>query len=69
MVNRFNWGRSGPIDVAEGPNGVRIILDGHHRAAAAIEAGVENVPIRIRQVSPQRWNQLMQEVHGAAEGR
>ncbi len=68
MVNRFSWGRTGPIEVAEGPNGVRIIIDGHHRAAAAIEAGLDNVPIRIQQVSPARWNQLMQEVLQVGEG-
>ncbi|MDZ7615699.1 MAG: ParB N-terminal domain-containing protein, partial [Patescibacteria group bacterium] len=69
MVDRFNWRSSGPIVVAEGPNGVRIILDGHHRAAAAMEAGLDSVPIRIQQVPTDRWGQLIQEVFEAAEGR
>ena len=66
MVNRFSWQRSGPIQVAEGANGARIILDGHHRAAAAIEAGLENVPIQIRQVTQQQWQQLLDEVLDAS---
>ena len=69
MVQRFPWQRTGPIDVAEGPNGVRIILDGHHRAAAGIEAGLDNVPIRIIKVPKERWDQLMMEVLEAAGER
>jgi hypothetical protein len=61
MVDRFSWVRTGPIDVAE-RNGVRIIIDGHHRAAAAIEAQVGRVPIRVRQVSDAEWSRLMSEV-------
>jgi hypothetical protein len=61
MVGQFPWSRTGPIRVAEGPNGVRIIIDGHHRAEAAIQAGEKSVPITIERVSPERWNQLMQE--------
>jgi len=61
MVGQFPWSRTGPIRVAEGPNGVRIIIDGHHRAKAAIQAGEKSVPITIERVSPERWNQLMQE--------
>jgi hypothetical protein len=66
MVGQFPWGRTGPIDVAEGPNGVRIIMDGHHRAAAARQAGIESVPIRIHQVSEKQWNQYLLDVYEAA---
>jgi hypothetical protein len=69
MVSRFNWQRSGPIDVAEGPHGARIILDGHHRTQAAIQANVDSVPVRIQFVSPSRWQRLLIEVLEAQEGR
>jgi hypothetical protein len=38
MVNGFRWGES-PIAVVE-RNGVQVIIDGHHRAAAAILARI-----------------------------
>ena len=66
MVGRFQWKRTGPIEVAGGQNGVRIILDGHHRTAAAIVAELESVPILVKQVPTQTWSQLMQEVLEAA---
>lgn len=44
MTGQFPWGRTGPIDVAQGPCGARIIIDGHHRTQAAIEAALESVP-------------------------
>lgn len=61
MVQRFNWTLSGPIDVAE-QQGVRIIIDGHHRTAAAIEASVKEVPIRTHTVSEEAWSGLFAEV-------
>ncbi|MFN9200834.1 MAG: ParB N-terminal domain-containing protein [Planctomycetaceae bacterium] len=66
MVQRFPWQRIGPIDVAEGPNAALIILDGHHRTAAAIEAGLDCVPIRVKTVQKELWQQLMAEVLNAA---
>lgn len=54
MVNRFDWDRAGPIEVIE-RDGVRIIHDGHHRAAAAIEAGLEHVPVIQKTVPDNVW--------------
>ena len=59
-TGQFKWEKAGRIQVAE-RNGVRIILDGHHRAAAASRAGVK-VPIQINTVSDARWRVLMSQV-------
>lgn len=68
MVGQFPWGRSGPINVFE-RNGVMIISDGHHRTAAAIAAGVREVPIRITKATEAEWTTLMGEVLDAARIR
>jgi ParB-like chromosome segregation protein Spo0J len=45
--NGYDPQKYGPIDVKRIPNSGRYeIIDGHHRAAA-IKAGIKNVPIRI----------------------
>ncbi|MBC9130411.1 ParB N-terminal domain-containing protein, partial [Frischella sp. Ac13] len=54
-----------PIDVAI-VNGKMIIIDGHHRAAAAVKAGIKDIPIRINKVTEAQGNQLLLE---AAEAR
>lgn len=54
-----------PIDVAI-VNGKMIIIDGHHRAAAAAKAGIKDIPIRINKVTEAQGNQLLLE---AAEAR
>ncbi len=47
----------GPIDVVN-DNGRLLIDDGNHRAAAAIRAGLDEVPIRQIEVSPERLEDL-----------
>ncbi len=37
---------------AEGPGGIRIIIDGHHRTQAAIEAGLDSVPVTLDRYHP-----------------
>lgn len=54
-----------PIDVAN-VDGRRIILDGHHRAEAARQAGLGEVPIRTHSVSNEQADQLMREAAQAA---
>jgi filamentous hemagglutinin len=50
-----------PIDVAI-VNGKMIIIDGHHRAAAAVKAGLKDIPIRINRITQAQGNQLLLEV-------
>ena len=59
------YDESQPIDVAD-VNGKMIIIDGHHRAAAASAAQLKKVPVRIKKVSQQDANQLLIE---AAEAK
>ena len=50
-----------PIDIAN-VNGKMIIIDGHHRAAAASAAKMKEVPVRLNNVSRQEADQLLREV-------
>lgn len=57
-----------PIDAAQA-NGRTIIIDGHHRAAAAVRAGINEVPVNVHPVTDQQAQQLMQEATEAAADR
>ncbi len=61
------WMKAGPIEVAV-RDGKRIIIDGHHRAAAAKQAGITEVPVIVREVSDSKWSQYWLEVMSAIEG-
>jgi ParB-like chromosome segregation protein Spo0J len=39
-----------------------VILDGHHRAAAAAKAGIPEVPVNIQDVGPEMAARLRAEV-------
>lgn len=62
---KFDWEAAGPIRVAE-RNGIRVIIDGHHRAAAAQRAGLFEVPVRVEQVTDEVWDRLILEAAEAA---
>jgi filamentous hemagglutinin len=62
---KFDWDAAGPIRVAE-RDGTRIIIDGHHRAAAARRAGLSEVPVLVEQVTDEVWNRLRMEAAEAA---
>jgi hypothetical protein len=64
---KFDWDASGPIRVAE-RDGTRIIIDGHHRAAAARQAGLREAPVRVERVTDEVWNRLRMEA-AEASGR
>lgn len=53
------------IEVAN-VDGKLIILDGHHRAQAAVRAGIKDVPVNVNQPTKQQADQLIKE---AAEAR
>ncbi|MDH0339726.1 ParB/RepB/Spo0J family partition protein [Metapseudomonas otitidis] len=52
---------SHPIDVAN-VEGEFIILDGRHRALAAVKAGIKDVPVNVHSVNKEQADQLMREV-------
>jgi filamentous hemagglutinin len=54
-----------PIEIAE-IDGKLIILDGHHRTAAAIKAKIKQVPITQLKVTVEHGHQLLQQ---AAEAK
>lgn len=54
-----------PIEVAN-VEGRQIIIDGHHRAAAATRAGIQEVPVTVTPVTPERAAQLAEEAAQAA---
>jgi filamentous hemagglutinin len=56
-----------PIDVAD-VDGRQIILDGHHRAAAARRAGIKEVPVRTHNATSEQADQLLREAAEAAAG-
>ena len=62
---RFDWDAAGPIRIAE-RDGTRIIIDGHHRAAAARQARLSRVPAKVESVTDEVWNRLVMEAAEAA---
>lgn len=62
------YGSFPPIDAANA-EGRFIIIDGHHRAAAAARAGLREVPVNVRNVSAQEANQLIREAADAISHR
>lgn len=61
MLDQLNWGVARPVRVVE-RNGVRIIEDGHHRTAAAIEARIQRVPVEVVEGSDAQWSEFMLQV-------
>lgn len=59
---------SKPIEVADA-DGKNIIINGHHRAEAAIKAGIKEVPIDIAVVSPGEAAVLRAQVQDATAER
>jgi hypothetical protein len=57
-----------PVEVAN-VNGEQVIIDGHHRAAAAIRAGIKEIPVTTTPVSPQRAAELAADAAAAAAER
>ncbi|HIC89315.1 MAG TPA: hypothetical protein EYP04_07910 [Anaerolineae bacterium] len=50
-------------------DGVRIIIHGHHRAAAAQLAGLKEVPVVVEEVTEAMWNRFWVQVIETMEGR
>jgi filamentous hemagglutinin len=59
---------SKPIDVAD-VDGRLVILDGHHRARAAAQAGIREVPVRVQSVTRDQADRLLREAAEASLGR
>jgi filamentous hemagglutinin len=54
------YDESQPIDVAD-VDGKLIILQGHHRAKAAAQAGLKTVPVRVFKVTQEQADELMRQ--------
>ncbi len=67
-MQQYGFDPAHPIEVAN-VNGQQIIIDGHHRAAAAARAGVTEVPVTVTPVTPERAAQLAREAADAAAER
>ena len=65
-ANGFDQSKA--IEAAE-VNGRYIIVDGHHRTAAAVRAGIDKVPVKIKTVSPEEAAKLSQDATEAAAER
>ena len=65
MKEQGGYGDFPPIEVAE-IDGKMIIVDGHHRAAAAKAAGISKVPIKIVPKTPEEAARLLQDSIEAA---
>ena len=52
MMREKGYADFPPVDIVI-VEGRRIIIDGHHRAAAAARAGIKEIPVRIHEVSPE----------------
>ena len=55
-----------PIDIAD-VDGIKIIIDGHHRARAAGAAGIREVPVRVNLVTPEQAGLLLKQAAEATE--
>lgn len=58
-----------PLDAVE-VDGALYITDGHHRAAAAARAGIQEVPVRVRPPhTPEEAAQLFRDFAGTLDDR
>ena len=70
LTNSMRQGgyKGDPIEVAI-VNGKMIIIDGHHRAAAASKAGLKEVPVNVNQVTREQADQLLREAAEVMTGK
>lgn len=53
MRNQGGYGDFPPVEAADVGNGNLVIVDGHHRAEAAMKAGIPEIPVNVTAVSPE----------------
>lgn len=64
-MKQRGYDQNRPIDVAD-VDGRLIILDGHHRAKAAAQAGVGQVPVRVYNPTAEQASLLLQQAAEAS---
>ncbi|WP_196493892.1 RHS repeat-associated core domain-containing protein, partial [Burkholderia stagnalis] len=69
MRAQGGFGTFPPIEAADVGEGKLVIIDGHHRAEAAMKAGVPEVPVNVTTVSPEEAAQLKDEADMAKAER
>jgi hypothetical protein len=61
MRSQDGYGKFPPVEAADVGGGQLVIIDGHHRAEAAIKAGVPKIPVSVATVSPEVAENLKDE--------
>lgn len=69
MRAQGGWGTFPPVEAADVGDGKLVIVDGHHRAEAAVKAGIPEVPVNVAQVSSEEAAQLKDEADMAKAER
>ncbi|MBZ5795174.1 RHS domain-containing protein [Burkholderia contaminans] len=69
MRAQGGFGTFPPIEAADVGDGKLVIIDGHHRAEAAMKAGIPEVPVNVTTVSPEEATQLKDEADMAKAER
>ncbi|RKP43479.1 hypothetical protein D7S89_26040 [Trinickia fusca] len=69
MRAQGGYGAFPPVEAADVGDGKLVIVDGHHRAEAAMKAGIPEVPVNVAQVSPEEAEQLKEEADMAKAER
>lgn len=69
MRAQGGWGAFPPVEAADVGDGKLVIVDGHHRAEAAVKAGIPEVPVNVAQVSSEEAAQLKDEADMAKAER
>lgn len=64
IVNTFSWSRFAPVLVTPIERGLYSVLDGQHRAAAALRCGFKEVPCAIVEAAASEQAQIFADVNG-----
>jgi len=69
MKKQGGYGSFPPVEAAQAGDGKPVIIDGHHRAEAAIKAGVREIPVHMNPVSPEDASLLRSQADAARAER
>lgn len=64
IIERFDWSKFAPVLVAPIEGGLYAIIDGQHRATAALACGIEKVPCQIVQADRAKQASAFAAVNG-----
>ena len=64
IIDRFDWSKFAPVLVAPIEGGLYAIIDGQHRATAALACGIEKVPCQVVQADRAKQASAFAAVNG-----